>query len=109
MDMEGGPQGTMSMKMRSQAKRVGECTPEDKAEAERQSERTADLPRHGGDHGCFRSSSTAAAAHSPPTRSSPKKSRQALKAAGLDVEVELLSGGDCAVRARAIAERGDPC
>ena len=32
----------------------------------------------------------------------------ALKSAGLDVEVELLSGGDCAVRSRAIAERGDP-
>ena len=33
---------------------------------------------------------------------------QALKEAGLDVEIELLSGGDCAVRCRAIAERGDP-
>jgi diacylglycerol kinase family enzyme len=32
----------------------------------------------------------------------------ALEAAGLDVEVELLSGGDCAVRCRTIAERGDP-
>ena len=36
MNMEGGAQGAMSMKMRSEAKRVGECTPEDKAEAERQ-------------------------------------------------------------------------
>ena len=36
------------------------------------------------------------------------KAGEALKAAGLDVEVELLSGGDCAVRSRAIAERGDP-
>jgi diacylglycerol kinase family enzyme len=36
------------------------------------------------------------------------KAREALKAAGLDVEVELLSGGDCAVRSRAVAERGDP-
>ena len=35
MNMEGGPQGSMSMKMRSEAKRVGECTPEDKAEAEK--------------------------------------------------------------------------
>jgi hypothetical protein len=35
MNMVGGPQGGMSMKMRSQAQRVGECTPEDKAEAER--------------------------------------------------------------------------
>jgi YegS/Rv2252/BmrU family lipid kinase len=34
--------------------------------------------------------------------------KQALDSAGLDVEVELLSGGDCAVRCRAIAERGDP-
>lgn len=32
---------------------------------------------------------------------------KALKDAGLDVDVELLSGGDCAVRCRAIAERGD--
>lgn len=36
------------------------------------------------------------------------KARDALAAAGLEVEVELLSGGDCAVRCRAIAERGDP-
>ena len=33
---------------------------------------------------------------------------EALGKAGLDVEVELLSGADCAVRCRAIAERGDP-
>jgi diacylglycerol kinase family enzyme len=33
---------------------------------------------------------------------------EALKSAGLDAEVELLSGGDCAVRCRAIAERKDP-
>ncbi|HWC57180.1 MAG TPA: diacylglycerol kinase family protein, partial [Sphingomicrobium sp.] len=32
----------------------------------------------------------------------------ALKAAGIDAEVELLSGGECAVRCRAIAEAGDP-
>jgi diacylglycerol kinase family enzyme len=31
----------------------------------------------------------------------------ALSAAGIDAEVELLSGGDCAIRARAVAERGD--
>lgn len=31
----------------------------------------------------------------------------ALRAAGLDVDIELVSGGDCAVRCRAIAERGD--
>ena len=37
----------------------------------------------------------------------PDKVEQALKAAGVDAEVELLSGGDCAVRCRAIAERGD--
>jgi Protein of unknown function (DUF3617) len=37
MNMQGGPQGAMSMKMRSEARRIGECTPEDKAEAERQS------------------------------------------------------------------------
>jgi diacylglycerol kinase family enzyme len=36
------------------------------------------------------------------------KVADALKAAGIDAKVELLSGGDCAVRARAVAERGDP-
>ena len=35
MNMVGGREGGMSMKMRSQAQRVGECTPEDKAEAEK--------------------------------------------------------------------------
>lgn len=33
--------------------------------------------------------------------------REALRSAGLDVELELLSGGDCAPRCRAVAERGD--
>jgi diacylglycerol kinase family enzyme len=33
---------------------------------------------------------------------------EALKGAGIDAGIELLSGGDCAVRARAVAERGDP-
>jgi diacylglycerol kinase family enzyme len=33
---------------------------------------------------------------------------EALKSAGVVVEVELLSGGDCAVRCRAAAERKDP-
>jgi YegS/Rv2252/BmrU family lipid kinase len=33
---------------------------------------------------------------------------EALKSAGLDAQVELLSGGDCAVRCRAVAERKDP-
>lgn len=33
--------------------------------------------------------------------------REALRSAGLDVELELLSGGDCARRCRAVAERGD--
>ena len=32
---------------------------------------------------------------------------EAFKRAGLDVEIQLVAGGDCAVRARAIAERGD--
>ena len=32
----------------------------------------------------------------------------ALKSAGVDAEIELLSGGDCAVRCRAVAERKDP-
>ena len=32
------------------------------------------------------------------------RSRQA----GIDAEVEMISGGECAVRCRAIAERGDP-
>jgi len=33
---------------------------------------------------------------------------EALKAAGFDPEIELIEGGDCAVRARALAERNDP-
>jgi len=32
---------------------------------------------------------------------------EALRAAGLDGDVQMLSGGDCAVRCRAAAERGD--
>jgi YegS/Rv2252/BmrU family lipid kinase len=36
------------------------------------------------------------------------KAEAALRAAGLDIQVELLSGGDCADRCRAIAERRDP-
>jgi diacylglycerol kinase family enzyme len=36
------------------------------------------------------------------------KVAEALKGAGIDGEVEPLSGGDCAVRARAVAKRGDP-
>ena len=39
MDMAGGPQGSMSMKMRSEAKRIGECTPADLSKA-RQEEGT---------------------------------------------------------------------
>jgi len=34
--------------------------------------------------------------------------RAALENAGIDGEVELIGGGDCAVRCRAIAERNDP-
>jgi diacylglycerol kinase family enzyme len=37
-----------------------------------------------------------------------KKVAAALKAAGVDAKIELIDGGDCEVRARAIAERGDP-
>ncbi len=33
---------------------------------------------------------------------------KALKKADIGAEIELLSGGDCAVRCRAVAERGDP-
>ena len=36
----------------------------------------------------------------------PGRVEKALKEAGLDVDVELLSGGDCSVRCHAIAERG---
>jgi diacylglycerol kinase family enzyme len=35
------------------------------------------------------------------------KVADAFKAIGLDVEIELIGGGDCAVRCRAISERGD--
>jgi diacylglycerol kinase family enzyme len=33
---------------------------------------------------------------------------EALSAAGIDAEIELLSGGECAIRSRTVAERGDP-
>jgi len=36
------------------------------------------------------------------------KVERALREAAIDADVELISGGDCAVRCRAIAERGDP-
>jgi YegS/Rv2252/BmrU family lipid kinase len=39
--------------------------------------------------------------------STPDKVAAALKAAGIDAEIELIDGGDCEVRAKAIAERGD--
>jgi len=35
------------------------------------------------------------------------KVAEALKGAGVDADVELVEGGDCAVRCRAISERGD--
>ena len=37
-----------------------------------------------------------------------EKVKAALGEAGIDAEIELVEGGDCAVRARAIGERGDP-
>ena len=36
------------------------------------------------------------------------KVKAALDEAGVDAEIELIEGGDCEVRARAVAERGDP-
>ena len=42
------------------------------------------------------------------TRRSRDKVGAALAAAGIDAEIELVEGGECAVRCRAIAERGDP-
>jgi YegS/Rv2252/BmrU family lipid kinase len=36
-----------------------------------------------------------------------EKNGKALAAAGIDAGIELLSGGECAVRCRAVAERGD--
>ena len=75
MNMEGGPQGAMSMKMRSEAQARRRMHPRGQGRGgapvgnERlRSSVTAE------DHGCFRSSSTAAAVRSPPTRSSPKRS-----------------------------------
>jgi YegS/Rv2252/BmrU family lipid kinase len=38
----------------------------------------------------------------------PDKVADALAKAGIDAEIELVSGGDCAVRCHAAAERGDP-
>ena len=52
-------------------------------------------------------SSTAAAAPWRPIRRPRTRSRDAFKAAGLDVEIELIAGGDCAVRCRRSSERGD--
>jgi diacylglycerol kinase family enzyme len=37
-----------------------------------------------------------------------KKVRGAFEKAGIDAEVEIISGGECAVRCRTIADRGDP-
>ena len=37
-----------------------------------------------------------------------ERTARALEAAGLDAEIELIDGGDCEVRSRAVAERGDP-
>jgi YegS/Rv2252/BmrU family lipid kinase len=37
----------------------------------------------------------------------PDKVTAALKAAGIDAKIELIDGGDCEVRAKAVAERGD--
>ena len=36
------------------------------------------------------------------------KVKTALSGAGVDAEIELIGGGECEVRARAVAERGDP-
>ena len=33
---------------------------------------------------------------------------EALSAAGVDADIELLSGAECAIRSRSVAERGDP-
>ncbi|MBV9527991.1 diacylglycerol kinase family protein [Sphingomonas sp.] len=37
----------------------------------------------------------------------PEQVEAALKAAGIDAKIELIDGGDCEVRAKAIADRGD--
>src|SRR4051794_2759535 len=37
-----------------------------------------------------------------------EKVADALAEANVDADIELVSGGDCAIRCRAIAERGDP-
>jgi YegS/Rv2252/BmrU family lipid kinase len=37
----------------------------------------------------------------------PDKAAAALKKAGVEAEIELIDGGDCEVRSRAVAERGD--
>jgi diacylglycerol kinase family enzyme len=46
-----------------------------------------------------------AASRDPKIKSNVAK---AFKAAGMDVKIELIDGGDCEVRSRAGAERGDP-
>jgi diacylglycerol kinase family enzyme len=37
-----------------------------------------------------------------------RKVAEALKGAGINAQIELIAGGDCEVRSRAIADRGDP-
>jgi diacylglycerol kinase family enzyme len=36
------------------------------------------------------------------------KVAEALKGAGIDAQIELIDGGDCEIRSRVVAERGDP-
>ena len=55
------------------------------------------------------SCSIAAAERSRRTREIADKVAAALGKAGVEAEVELIDGGDCAVRCKAIAERGDRC
>ena len=51
--------------------------------------------------------STAAAARSRRTPTSPTRSQRRSPKRGVDADVELVDGGDCAMRCKAIAERGD--
>jgi diacylglycerol kinase family enzyme len=87
--------------MRIETQRVGQCrAKEGRLSPPRGSDRgpTARIPvlinRGGG-----------AAAADPHIR---KTVAAALKAAGVDAKIEMIDGGDCELRSRAIAERGDP-
>ena len=90
-DEGGGEHGRMTMNMRVEAQRIGECTGNERVTNGRELTRQWHA---------FRSCSTAAAARVAADPNIADKVAQALKHAGIDAEIELIEGGDCAVRCR---------